>query len=183
MVMVRRLTLSERIMSKKITRFCYRKIIDASAQKVWDKYVFDSSYTELVMQFQFYNTENKYTTFGDLIWNVPAAEKLHFLVSASVTGYVQQLNEHIPGITNNLGKSFLRFKGYRFEIINSDIKDKSKHVIAVNFFSEPVIWHDTIDNYSLVSLLSDETTAEESFTHLVQLQSFFSIYSLKEYIQ
>ena len=170
-------------MKKKTIRFCYRKIIDANTQKVWDKYVFDNSYTELLMQFQFYNTERKFTTFSELLWNVPAADKLHFLVSASVTGYIRQLNEQIPDISNNLGKSFLRFKDYRFEIINSDIKDKTKHVVAVNFYSEPAVWHDTIGDYVFLSLLNDETTTEEKLTHLVQLQPFFSIYSFKEVIQ
>ena len=170
-------------MSKKIIRFCYRKIIDVNAQKAWDKYVFDSSYTELLMQFQLYNTEKKYTMFRDLTGNVPAAGTLHFLVSASITGYIQQLDGYIPDIANNLGKSFLRFTGYRFEIIDSDIKNKSKHVIAVNFFSEEIVWHDTIDNLLLVSLLSDETTAADQLTHLIQLQPFFSIYSFKEDIR
>jgi len=170
-------------MSKKIIRFCYRKVIDATAQIAWDKSVFDSSYTEMLMQFQLFNTQKKYIKFSDLIWNVPAAEKLHFLVSASITGYIQQLNGQIPGIMNNLGKSFLSFTGYRFEISNSDIKDKSKHAVAVNFFSEPVTWYDTIENYLLISLMSDEATADERLTHLIQLQSFFSIYSLKDYIQ
>ena len=170
-------------MSKKIIRLCYRKIIDATALKAWDRFVFDSSYAELLMQFQFYNTAKKYTAFSDLSMNVPGADKLHYLVSASITGYMQQLNEQIPDIADNLGRSFLRFKGYRFEIINSDIKDKAKHTIAVNFFSEPMLWHTAIDNYLLVSFLSNEETVEGMLTHLVQLQPFLSIYSLKEEVQ
>jgi hypothetical protein len=167
-------------MSERIIRFCYRKIIDASSQKAWDKYVFDNSYTEFRMQSQFYNKEKKYLSFSELLQHVPGADKLHFLVSASVTGYLQQLNEQVPDIVNNLGKLFLRFNGYRFEIIHSDINDKSKHQVAVNFFTEPMIWQDTIGNYLLVSSLADNVTADGALTHLVQLQTFFSIYSLKE---
>jgi hypothetical protein len=166
-------------MSERIIRFCYRKIIDASSQSLWDKYVFDSSYTEFLMQSQFYNKEKKHSSFSELLQHVPGADKLHFLVSASVTGYIQQLNEQLPDITNNLGKLFLRFKGYRFEIINSDIKDKSKHQVAINFFTEPMIWQDTIGNYLLISPQDDNATTDGVLTHLVQLQSFFSIYSLK----
>jgi len=33
-------------MSKRIVRFCYRKIIEAASSKQWDKYVFESSYKE-----------------------------------------------------------------------------------------------------------------------------------------
>ena len=85
-------------MGQKIIRLCYRKIIDSSSQKIWDKYVFDSTYTEFRLQAQFYNQQKKYKTFGELIQHVLNAEKLHFLVSASITGYLKQLNETVPDI-------------------------------------------------------------------------------------
>ena len=165
--------------SKGVIRFCYRKVIDASSQKTWDKYVFESSYKEFLMQAQFYNQEKKYNSFSELIINVPAAEKLHFLVSAAITGYLQQLNETIPDILNNMGKHFLQFKNYRFEIIDSDINNKSNHRVAISFFSGLMIWHDTIDGYLLVSPVHDEKNEDGILTHLVQLQPFLGIYSLK----
>ena len=137
-------------MAKKIIRLCYRKVIDASSSKQWDKYVFESTYAEFLMQAQLYNQEKKYSSFSELMQNAPGAEKLHFLVSASMVGYLQQLDGVVPDILNNLGKHFLKFTDYRFEIINSDIKAKSTHQVAINFFSEPLIWHDTIENYLLV---------------------------------
>ena len=167
-------------MGKRVIHFCYRKVIDASSKKTWDKYVFESTYTEFLMQAQFYNQEKKYTTFSELQVNVPNADKLHFLVSAAIVGYLQQLGERIPDILNNLGKHFLSFKNYRFEIINSDIKSKTSHQVAINFFSEPMIWHDTIDSYLLVSPLAGEKSDDGILTHLVQLQPFLSIYSIKE---
>jgi len=167
-------------MSARIIRFCYRKIIDSASQKTWDRFVFDSSYAEFLMQSQLYNKEKMYSSFSEIAMNVPGADKLHFLVSASVTGYIQQLNEQVPDITDNLGKLFLRFKGYRFEIINSDVNDKSKHRVAINFFTEPMIWYDTIDKYLLVSSQGTNASADGILTHLVELQPFFSIYSLKE---
>lgn len=167
-------------MKRRIIRLCYRKIIDASSQAVWDKYVFEDSYKEFLMQAQFYNQEKKYGSFAELLLNVPGAERLHFLVSASVTGYVQQLNGLIPDVLDNLGRHFLKFKNFRFEIINSDIKNKTTHQVAVNFFSDPLYWHDTIDNFLLLSYPENEKTADGLLTHLVQLHPFLSIYSLKE---
>jgi hypothetical protein len=167
----------------KIIRICYRKIIDASSQTQWEKYVFESSYTEYLMQAQFYNQEKKYHSFAELLINVPASEKLHFLVSAAVTGYIQQLNGKIPDILNNLGKHFLEFKNYKFEIINSDIKNKTVHKIAVNFFSEPLVWHSTIGNYMLVSPANKDKSEYGVLTDLLQLEPFLSIYSLKEEIE
>ena len=78
---------------------------------------------------------------------------------------------------NNLGRHFLKFKKYQFEIINSDIKNKSAHQVAITFFSEPLIWHETIGNYILISPTYIE---DGELTHLFQLQHFFSICSLKQ---
>jgi hypothetical protein len=166
-------------MAKGIIRLCYRKIIDTSSQKMWDKYVFESTYTELLMQAQLYNTEKKYTSFAELIINVPGADKLHFLVSAAIGGYIQQLNGIVPDILDNLGKHFLSFSNYRFEIINSDFKNKQQHQVAINFFSEPLVWHDSIDNYLLISPVNTDKNEDELLTNLVQLQPFLSIYSIK----
>ena len=167
-------------MPKKIIRLCYRKIIDASSQQAWDKYVFESSYAEFLLQAQFYNQEKKYTSFSELLLYVPNAEKLHFLVSAAIVGYVQQLGDRFPDIPDNLGKYFLSFKNYRFEIINSDSKKKASHQVAISFFSDPLTWHDTINNYLLVSPVDGEKTGDGILTYLLQLQPFLSIYSFKE---
>jgi hypothetical protein len=167
-------------MTNKIIRLCYRKIIDASSKKQWEQLVFESSYTEFSMQAQFYNQEKKYKTFGELLMNVPGSEKLHFLVSAAVTGYIQQLGNTIPDILNNQGKHFLLFKNYRFEIINSAINSKETHQIAINFFSEPLVWHDTVHNFLLLSPVGKEHNEDGILTDLVQLQPFLSIYSVKE---
>jgi hypothetical protein len=167
-------------MAKKIIRLCYRKVIDASSSKQWDKYVFESTYTEFLMQAQLYNREKKYSSFGELIQHVPGAEKLHFLVSAATIGYLQQLNRLMPDILNNLGKQFLPFSDYRFEIINSHIINKSVHQVAINFFSEPLIWHDTIENYLLVSPANAERVDDGVLTDLMLLQPFLGIYSIKQ---
>ncbi|MEP7373447.1 MAG: hypothetical protein ABI675_08680 [Chitinophagaceae bacterium] len=166
-------------MVKKIIRLCYRKVIDASSSKKWDKYVFESTYTEFLMQAQLYNRDKKYSGFGELIQNVPGAEKLHFLVSAAIVGYLRQLDGVVPDILNNLGKHFLKFTDYRFEIINSDVKNKSSHQVAINFFSEPLTWHDTIENYLLLSPVNEEKTNDGVLTELLSLQPFLSIYSIK----
>jgi hypothetical protein len=92
---------------KKTIRLCYRKIIDATATTAWDKLVFDSSYTEFLMQSQLYNPDKRLTGFAEMINNDSRAEQLHFLVSTSVTGYLQQLNGVVPDILNNQGRHFL----------------------------------------------------------------------------
>lgn len=165
-------------MLKKVITLCYRKIIDAGNTSYWDKFVHEDSFAEFKMQAQFYNQEQQFTTFAEMLLNIPEAEKLHFLVSAAITGYLRQLNGIIPDILDNLGRRFLTFENFKFEIINSDINDLEKHKVAVNFFSKPLIWHSTIDNLLLVSQFK-ETDEEETFTNLFQLQPFVSIHSIK----
>jgi len=167
-------------MSKRIVRFCYRKIIEAASSKQWDKYVFESSYKEYLMQSQFYDKEKKFSKFSELFNNIPSSEKLHFLVSTSVIGYLKQLNGSVPDITNNLGKQFLKFSNFQFEIIESDVKNKQDHRVAISFYSDPMLWHDTIDNFLLVSEANGKKTEDGTLTHLLQVESFLSIYSLKE---
>jgi len=168
-------------MQKRAIRLAYRKIIDTNAQKQWEKFVFEDSYKEFLMQAQLYNQEKKYSTFGDLIANVPNAEKLHFLVSASIVGYLKQLNGKVPDILNASGKHFLPFKSYRFEIINSDMKSKEKHQVAINFLTEPLTWYDTIGTQLLVALPdSNSKEGEEILTELFSMQPFLTIHSLKE---
>ncbi|MFT3826741.1 MAG: hypothetical protein QM731_22655 [Chitinophagaceae bacterium] len=165
-------------MQKSIIRLCYRKIIDINSTKPWDKLVFEDTYTEFLLQSQLYNQQKRYTTFGELITQVPNAEKLHFLVSAAIMGYLQQLSGKIPDLTNSLGKLFLPFHNFRFEIINSNVTDKSKHQVAVNFFSDPLTWHHTVGEQLLLSIPGN-TENDELLTELFTLPPFVSIYSLK----
>ena len=169
-------------MQKGIIRLCYRKIIDVNSSKPWDKLVFEDTYTEFRLQSQLYNQEKKFVTFSDIITHVPAAEKLHFLVSAAVIGYLQQLQGKIPDLVNALGRQFLTFKLYRFEIINSDIKDRSKHQVAINFFTDHLVWHDTINNHLLLSLQGN-TENRELLTEMFALPLYVSIYSLQNPVQ
>jgi len=162
-------------------QLAYRKIISSQSTSAWERYVFEDSYKEFLMQFQFYNTENKYHTFSRLLADIPTAEKLHFLVSAAVTGYITQLQNKIPDVQNTLGKIFLPFHLYRFEIIDSDIRDKKEHRIAIVFYSEPLRWLDTIGEHLLISLnVTSNNNKGMIKTELVKLQPFMSIYSLQK---
>ncbi|CAM4383857.1 hypothetical protein SAMN06265348_11463 [Pedobacter westerhofensis] len=163
-------------MATRIINLCYRKIIDANAAGIWEQLVFNDTYTEFLMQAQYYNQEKKYTSLAQLVLHVPDAERLHFLVSAACIEYLQQLNERIPDIYNILGNKFLNFKSFHFEIINSDITQRSAHQVAINFYSEPLIWHDSIGSYLLVS---QKDAKQPELTDLVKLVPFLSINSLK----
>jgi hypothetical protein len=171
------------IMQKRVIVLCYRKIIDVKSAKHWDKLMFESTYLEFKMQAQNFSQGTTYTSFAELVRNVPDAQRLTGMITPSVTGYIQQLGSIIPDILNNIGRRFLTFDRFQLEIINSDINDKEKHQVAVNFYSAPLIWHDTIDSYMLISdhAPKSQPLAENDsiLTNLIQLQPYLNISSLQ----
>ena len=167
-------------MAKGNIRLVYRKLIDINAGDTWSKCVFDSSYAEYLLQVQFYDQAKQYPRFSQLLHHIPQAEKMHFLVSAAVTGYLQQLNGMVPDLTDSLGKCRIAFTQYRFEIIESDIHDKRVHQVGICFYSEPFTWVETIHNSLLLAKPGSVGTDEGLLTRLVSLQPMLSIYSYKE---
>jgi hypothetical protein len=168
-------------MNKRVIILCYRKIIDIYAVKPWEKMVFDDSYMEFKMQAQNFTQGTPFTTYAELVNNLPESLKLSAMVTPSITGYVHQLNGITPDILNNVGRRFLKFDRFQLEIINSNINDVNKHQIAVNFFSVPLLWIDTINDFLLVTdqLSKPETNDAEIITQLVQLPSYVNIHSMK----
>jgi len=165
----------------KIIQIAYRKIITAKSTSAWEQFVFEDSFKEFRMQFQFYNTANSYATFSKLLADNPTADKLHFLVSAAVTGYIAQLGGKIPDVQNTLGKTFLAFHLYRFEIIDSNIHNKNDHRIAIIFYSEPLQWIDSIGDQLLLSTDTVNDSIESAIqTEFLKLQPFISIHSFQQ---
>lgn len=167
-------------MNKKIIRLCYRKISDARAAAPADSLLLDHCFAEYRMQSQLYDQEKKYSSFAQLMEHVKGAEQLHFLVSAAATGYLQQLKGTVPDITDNLGRAFLTFSQYRFEIVQADSNDKSQFSIAIEFFTDPLHWLGTVAQYLLLSRDEIAPGNEGVRTNLLQLQPFLGIYSLNE---
>lgn len=167
-------------MDKRIITLCYRKIIRPGVTTAWEKMVHDDSHMEFKMQAQNFSNGTMFTGYADLLRHNARAQELPARVMPAVTGYVQQLNQIIPDILNVLGRRFLRFNNYQFEIINSDINDREKHTIAINFYSEPLVWHDTVGDKLLVSAYQTDTEQQaEILTNLLQLQPYLNIHTIK----
>lgn len=162
-------------MSRIITLF-YRKLINDTCSNEWERAVFESSWMELKMQAQFYNPVKKYETYESLIKNNPAAVKLPFLVSASVIGYIHQLNGIIPDVPDNLGNPFLKFTNFQFEILQSNFGHSAGHKVVVSFYSDPIEWRDSIGEYMILSAGMDKNGGEQ--LHTFQLRPFVGIHSL-----
>lgn len=164
-----------------VITLCYRKIIDVNSVKQWDKLVFESSYMEFKIQAQNYSHGTAFTSYADLLKYVPNAQKLAGMVAPAITGYLQQLNDIVPDVLNNVGKRFLKFNKFQFEIINSDITDKARHQVAVNFYTDKLVWYDTIADFLLVADYRSEATGEEEvLSNLFKLPPYVNIHSLQK---
>lgn len=168
--------------TKGLIRLAYRKIIDASSEKLWDKYVFDDTYMEFYMQAQSYNVGDRYTTFQELLDNVPNADRLHYQTSTAAIGYIRQLNGLMPDIANTSGKLCVPFTQFKFEIIQSHVQQKEAHRVAIIFYSELLTWLDTINNTLLIAYDDQRAALREGRaidTDMITLQPHLSISSFQ----
>lgn len=167
-------------MKKEIT-FCYRKIIGHDATKAWDRLIFDDSYMEYRMQVQNFEQHKEYPAYGELIYYVPQAKELTARVAPAITGYIQQLNGTVPDVLNNLGRRFMKFEDFTFELINSHFEQKEKHQVGINFFSEPYIWEGDTGNYMIITPKNQNNGDGPRFAETLMLPPYLSIYTIKDY--
>jgi hypothetical protein len=161
-------------MKTKKIRLAYRLVIDASSTFLWDKYVFEDTYKEYLMQSQLFNSkEQPKNTFRELLNENEKANQLHFLVGIAAKGYIEQLKGHFHRVSDVLGNNYFPFVNYQLDIINTDITDSSKHKIGITFYSPKLVLADTINNCYLVS---KEIEKENNFeTLMFPMQSNLSI--------
>lgn len=158
---------------KKI-RFAYRILIDSKAQSLVEKYIFEDTYKEYLLQHQLFNSkENPKATFRELLHENPKAEQLHFLLHIAANGYLEQLNGLIYKVPDFLGKNYMPFESFQLDIINTDITDITKHKIGITFYSPLLLWLDTINNCFLVSQQIENQNNFE--TMMFQFQNNLSI--------
>jgi hypothetical protein len=169
---------------KGVIRLSYRNVIDATAQRVWDRMVFDDTWQEFYMQVQSFNPGNAYQYFWEILANVPNADHLHYLTSRAAMGYLRQLNDRIPDVTNTQGLISLPFNQFKFEVLSAQVEQKDTFRIAIFFYSEPLTWVDTVGDQLLIAY-GDQQSAlrqwQEVSTDLIPLQPNLSIWSFKPF--
>lgn len=160
-------------------QLAYRLVIDNNATFVWDKYVFEDSYQEYLLQHQQFNSkENPKNTFRELLAENEKATQLHYLVGIAASNYVQQLNGNFYRITDILGNTYFPFINYRLDIINTDSTDISKHKIGITFFSPLLTYLGMVNDHFLLSKNTDDTNEFETF--MIAAQTNLSVCYLKE---
>jgi len=155
-------------------RLAFRIVIDSNSSFIWDKYVFEDTYKEYLLQSQLFNSkEQPKNTFRELLSENEKAHQLHFLVGMAASGYVEQLKGNFHRVSDVLGNNYFPFVNYQLDIINTDITDSSKHKIGITFYSPMLVLIEIINNCYLVS---KEVKKENNFeTLMFPIQNNLSI--------
>jgi hypothetical protein len=161
-------------MYKAKIRLAYRIVIDSSAAFLWDKYVWEDTFKEYLMQNQQFNSkENPKNTFRELLTENEKAVQLHYLVGIAANGYVQQLKGNLHRVTDVLGNNYFPFVNYQLDIINTDITDMTKHKIGITFYSPLLTLIDIIEGNYLISKNTEDLSGLE--TQMFPVQPYLSI--------
>ena len=161
-------------MAKAQIRLAFRILINKESQSRWEKFVWDSTYQEFLMQSQlFTDTENQWVTFKQLFSKNEKAEKLHFLVSMAAHPYLLQWKGLTYPMPDVLGNNYLPFQNYQLDIIDSSNKDKNAHEIGITFYSPLLTLIDIIEGHYLVT--TSEKIEEGAETMMFKIQPRLSI--------
>ncbi|WP_258099588.1 hypothetical protein [Marinoscillum pacificum] len=163
-------------------KLCYRKLVTSESKSAWEKGVFEDSFREFLIQSQQFDTDGSLRTFAQFEQSSIDMVKFNYLVSTSIVGYLRGLNGMMPDHYNVLDQACVPFKNYQFEIVKSDLDDKSAHVITINFYSDWLTWIDNINGQLLFTDGDKQLSilrGEEIFTHMVSLGENFQICQFK----
>lgn len=128
---------------KKIT-LNFKKSIDKSTTKNWERQVWEAAFLEYRMKAQFYDSDIQFPIFKDLISAKPEAQKLHYLTSLSCLSHIQMLHNFFPDIVDLLGRRSVPFSQYNFKILYADFNKKEDFVIQLDFISTSLFYIDSI---------------------------------------
>lgn len=168
-----------------IIRFSYKRFIDENSVFVWDKAVFENSYMDYKIQIQNFPEFEAFPVFADFLKNVPEAETIHHKVSQSIYQNLNQLDGIIPQIVDAYGGFCLQFRKFKFEIIDSDLFNKSKHRVSIEFISEPLLCLGKMGDDFLIAPfeeLENYKNNQEIATRLIPSQKFLNIYSYQKMV-
>jgi len=170
-------------MSTKTIKLVYKQVIDASSTDIFEKRIFDASYDEWLLKSQAYNLEGKFKTFSELKANDGRANSLHYKLSFAVGHYIERLKNIIPLLTDKLG-NLVKFDVPKFELIESHVTDKTRHKVAINYITSPLVLCHIIGDYLLLAI-DGANDGQPLETFMIKLEPNLSIasYQIKETLQ
>lgn len=165
-------------MQKALIKINYRQVIDISAQTEFEKYVYFASYKEFLLKSQSYNPEGKFKTFTEMKAADGRANSLHYKCSFAVDHLIKALGNKTPGLLDTLEQP-VSFATYRFELIESNIADKTAHKIAVNYISDTLLLLHIIGDCLLLTTADkiNTITTEAAETFMIRMKEGLSVVS------
>jgi len=165
-------------MAKALIKLAYRQVIDINSESDFEKNVFHASYQEFLLKSQAYNPEQKFKTFAALKQHDGRANSLHYKLGFAVGNFIGTLNNTIPLLCDNAGRG-LKFEVPRFELIASDITNKTDHKIAINYCTGIFTLLNIAGEY-LVLAAGDATDQQTVETFTLKMQPELSIVFYKD---
>ncbi|UKJ06506.1 hypothetical protein [Solitalea lacus] len=155
----------------------FKHLFTIKSSTVFEQNVFQDSYNELLMQAQAFDVENRYTNWQQLAKAIPkAAQTLPYKAGFAIGLYIHKLNRIVPNFTDNIGNPLL-FNEHKFEIIQSDFKDKSKHVVALTYITDTLILIDSFGEYLILAYKEQSTDNTLKSTFTIKMQPGISVVS------
>ena len=160
-------------MAKALIKLAYKQVIDATASGEFERNVFRASFQEFLLKSQTYNQDAKFKTFSELKAHDGRVNSLHYKLSFAVLNFISGLNNKIPGLKDNAGNSPV-FEEPRFELIESDITDRTMHRVAIHYSTGLLTLLDTIEDY-LILAPGDVSGGGAAETFTLKMQSGLSV--------
>jgi hypothetical protein len=166
------------IMAKALLKFAYRQVIDINSTGNFEKAVFENTYKEFLLKSQAYNLGHGFSTFSQMKRNDGRANSLHYKLSFAALHLLHSLDNRIPDIKDNAGRSLL-FETPKFELIESDIEDKRAHQIAINYCTGVYTLMNIAGEYMILAE-GDASDQEMCETFTLKMQPGLSVVFYKE---
>lgn len=160
-------------MAKALVKLVYRQVIDASSAGDIERNIFHASYDEFLMKSQAYNPEGRFKTFTDLKANDGRANSLHYKISFGAGHFVDFFKNRIPELTDSMGHA-VEFAEAKFELLESDITDRSVHRLAINYTTDTLSLINIIGEYLLLAK-GKITPGEPVDTFILKMQPNLTI--------
>ena len=138
--------------TKTLVKLSFRQIVDSTSQTEFEKKVWEDSYDEFLIQTQSFDREGKCKTWHELVAQFPKAKiNVTYKTGFAIGLFVKSLNNIVPHIKDNLDSIVIPFTGWTFEIIDSDIRSRQQHRVAITYETDEVELKEIIGDFMVVA--------------------------------
>ncbi|HEX5154553.1 MAG TPA: hypothetical protein VFW07_24070 [Parafilimonas sp.] len=137
-------------MERALIQLAYRQVITEQGKSPFEQNAWLVSYNEFLLKSQAYNLDRKFNTFREMVNNDGRANSLHYKLSFPVLPFIEQLQKKIPLLKDNAGKNIV-FDTWQFELVDSDIRNRSQHTIAIHYHTDIITVIETLGEYMLLA--------------------------------